>query len=158
MPVPKVLDIYKWFTPHIALVAPDIKLVDYRTYEEFAPLMPGKIIPFHAGNARPFICLSGDCQIQPHRFSTAWAASKALSPKTVRSNPIPKLGWITIRCIASVIPLLLKYQGTGKNSRRDSGRIYYSAMAHLDGYLGGYNSGLRAALPPEKTGGTCWAN
>src|SRR5208283_3111833 len=34
MPVPKVLDIYKWLTPHIALVAPDIKHVDYRTYEE----------------------------------------------------------------------------------------------------------------------------
>ena len=29
-PVPKVLDIYKWFTPHVDLIAPDIHIRNHR--------------------------------------------------------------------------------------------------------------------------------
>jgi len=55
MPVPKVLDIYKWFTPHIALVAPDIKHVDYRTYEELCAVYAREDNPLFMPETPPLL-------------------------------------------------------------------------------------------------------
>jgi hypothetical protein len=152
MPVPKVLDIYKWFTPHIALVAPDIKHVDYRTYEELCAVYARDDNPLFMPETPPllyvFQAIAKYNLLGFHRMG----GLEAIAAKDGTVNPESKIGVDTVRCIASVIPLLLKYQGTGKIHAVIQEEFMSQQWLNLDGYLGRIQFGTGR----KTTGGTDW--
>jgi len=143
MPVPKVLDIYKWFTPHVALVAPDIKHVDYRTYEELCAVYARDDNPLFMPETPPllyvFQAIAKYNLLGFHRMG----GLEAIAAKDGTVNPESKIGVDTVRCIASVIPLLLKYQGTGKIHAVIQEEFMSQQWLNLDGYLGRIQFGHR---------------
>ena len=107
--VTKVLDIYKWFTPHVDIIAPDIYVADAK--------------------GRDAVCASYAREDNPLFVPESHGGLEMIRP-IADFNAIGYFAWIRegsdtvlprhqkrieiMRCIASVIPLLLKYQGTGK--------------------------------------------
>ena len=136
MPVPKVLDIYKWFTPHIALIAPDIKLVDYRTYEEICAAYSREDNPLFMPETPPvlyvFRAIAEYNLIGFHRMG----GLESIVAEDGSVKPDSKVGVDTIRCIAAVTTLLLKYQGTGKIHAVIQEEYMSQQWLKLDGYLG----------------------
>ena len=129
-----MLDIYKWFTPHIDLIAPDIYILNPRCYEAmcaayarddnplFTPESPGSPNLLRAiadYNAIGYFAL-----IQP-----IFAEDGSIDPTLQMSSDI-------VRCVAAVIPLLLKYQGTGHIHAVIEEEDMTSQRFDFDGYLG----------------------
>ena len=109
--VTKVLDIYKWFTPHVDMISPD----DSRDFSSYK-----SILDSYAREDNPLF--APECVGGPNMFRaiadynaigwTAWIQISQSEDGSVHYGP--KMSIDSIRCAAAVIPLLLKYQGTGK--------------------------------------------
>jgi hypothetical protein len=77
---------------------------------------------------------------------------EAIAAKDGSVNPESQIGVDTVRCIAAVIPLLLKYQGTGKIHAVIQEEFMSQQWLNLDGYLGRIQFGTGR----RTTGGTDW--
>jgi len=138
--VPKVLDIYKWFTPHVDLIAPDIYLPDNKGYESMCrayarddnPLF----VPESGGRAASnawlmFRAIADYNAIGYHGFGVEWYMAEDGSVR-----PEAQMVVDSFRCVSAVIPLLLKYQGTGKIHAVVQEENMESQELDLDGYVG----------------------
>jgi hypothetical protein len=115
--VVKTLDIYVWFTPHIALIAPDNYIQDSRGYEAISAAYSRPDNPLFVPESGPI-------------GSNAWNMFRAIADYNAvgyacfgiehmiapdgTPQPFAQMVVDSFRCAAAAIPLLLKYQGTGK--------------------------------------------
>src|SRR5208283_5949108 len=77
---------------------------------------------------------------------------EAIVAKDGTVNPESQIGVDTVRAIASVVPLLLKYQGTGKIHAVIQEEFMSQQWLNLDGYLGRIQFGTAR----RTTCGTDW--
>ena len=139
-PVTKVLDIYKWFTPHVDLIAPDIYIPDSKGYESACATYSRDDNPLFVPESH-------------ERGSNAWNMFRAIadynaigyflfgnSERIVAEGgsvrPESQMMVDSFRCVAAVIPLLLRYQGTGKIHAVIQEELMDAQLLDLDGYLG----------------------
>jgi hypothetical protein len=133
--VSKVLDIYKWVTPHLDMIAPDIKSFNPRSYEAmcavyarpdnpfFLPETPSAISTFRA---------IADYNLIGDFF---FGAEDILAPDgTIRPESQPEVD--TIRMIKAAIPLILKYQGTGRLYAIGEEEDIEAQLLDMEGYMG----------------------
>jgi hypothetical protein len=111
--VSKVLDIYKWFTPHLDLVAPDNYQLDARGFEEVCAAYAREDNPFFMpetiGDPNMFRAIADYNCLGNFFFGIEFVLQSDGTIRPDRENIID-----CIRITAAVSPLLLKYQGTGK--------------------------------------------
>ena len=131
--VSKVLDIYKWFTPHVDMISPDDSR-DFSTYKT--------ILASYARDDNPLF--APECVGGPNMFRaiadynaigwTAWIQISKAEDGSVHYGP--KMSMDSIRCVSAVIPLLLKYQGTGKIHAIIEEADMEIQRFDFDGYMG----------------------
>ena len=146
-PVSRTLDLYRWFAPHLDLVAPDIYLSDARGYDEVCaaysrpdnPLFvpesavggPNEGLMFRAiaeHGAIGYFCFGVERVIAP---------DGSLRPETQAIAD-------SFRCAAAAAPLLLKHQGTDRihSVVQEEGATHayldfdgYDAIAYYEGIV-----------------------
>jgi hypothetical protein len=161
--VGRTLDIYKWFTPHIDLIAPDIYIADDRGYQAMCALYARDDNPLFVPESAP-------------GGSNAWNIFRALGEYgaigyaffaiehilaedgSVRADHAMLVD--SFRCAAAVIPLLLQHQGTGDIHTIVQEENLSAQTLNLDGWLGMAEFGdfykdwqHRGHLPPEQRRG-----
>ena len=149
-PIPKVLDIYKWFTPHIDLIAPDIHTRHSRGYEAACAYYNREDNPL-------FECESGPNTRDMFRAIADYNSIGYFffgNDKIVAEDggvrPESQVMVDSVRCIAAVIPLLLKYQGTGKVHAVDQEENMAQQGLEFEGYLGRVQFGAGHGPMPSK--------
>ena len=136
----KVLDIYKWFTPHVDMIAPDTHVGDSRGYEAVCATYARDDNPFFnpetggAGNSHAwnmframadYNCI-GDC----------FFGVEPIIAEDGSVRPEWQMVVDSVRCAAAAIPLLLKYQGTSKIHAVIQEDLLWFQRLDLDGYMG----------------------
>jgi hypothetical protein len=137
--VGRTLDIYKWFAPHIDLIAPDIYVGDDRGYQAMCELYARDdnplFIPESApggSNAWNIYRALGDYNAIGYAF---FAVEHILAEDgTLRADH--QMLADSFRCAAAAIPLLLTYQGTGKIHTIVQEENLGGYSLNLDGWLG----------------------
>jgi hypothetical protein len=148
-----MIDVYKWFAPHVDVIAPDIYVTDARGYDEIC-----------AGYARPdnplFVPESANGGTNALLLFRAIADHNAIAyfffnvERILEADGTIQPGCRQIvdsfRSVAAAIPLLLKYQGTGKVFPivQEEGLPY--GYLDLDGYIGMVQCEGIASRPPHK--------
>jgi hypothetical protein len=111
--VSKVLDIYKWFTPHIDIIAPDNYADDSRGYEanaaNYSRVDNPYFTPETAGDQNMFRGIANYNLIGNFFFGIEYIVDENLVIRPEYKSLLENF-----RCVSSAIPLILKYQGTGK--------------------------------------------
>ena len=135
-PVTKVLDIWKWFTPHLELIAPDIKFYNLRAFEAVCAIYAREDNPLFFPETPPALSLfRAIADYNLLGYSRMYLLESIVAEDgTVR--PGSRVGTDTIRAVASAIPLILKYQGTGKIHAIVQEDDIDSQLIDLEGYLG----------------------
>jgi hypothetical protein len=146
--VTKTLDIYKWCTPHIALIAPDIYIPDAKGYERVCAAYARGDNAFFVPESAP-------------GGSNAWLMFRALADynaigyaffavEHVAATPDPLPPYLNMivdsfRCARAAIPLLLQYQGTGKIQAVVQEEGMAAQPLKVDGYyaMAGFGMGAR---------------
>jgi hypothetical protein len=138
--VTKVLDIYKWFTPHVDMISPDAHVAESKNYEAVCAAYAREDNPFFmpetgsAGNAHAwnmFRAIADYNSLGDFFFGV----ERILTPEgSVR--PENQIVVDSVRCTAAVIPLLLKYQGTGKIHAVIQEDLAMSILMDFEGYSG----------------------
>lgn len=150
--VNRVLDIYKWFTPHVGLIAPDIYIQDSRSYEAVCasyarddnPLFVPESAAGSGNTWNMFRAIANYNAIGYHFFAVEHIVAEDGSVRPEFQTLVD-----SVRCVAAAIPLLLKYQGTGKIHAIIQEEFMQTQLLDLDGYLGRV---LFAGEPPLYTG------
>ena len=111
--VTKVLDIYKWIAPHLNLIAPDNYPDDSRAYEYNAANYSRDDNPYFtpesAGDLNMFRGIADYNLIGNFFFGVNYIADENCIVRPDYEALVENF-----RCVSAAIPLLLKYQGTGK--------------------------------------------
>ena len=143
--VSRVLDIYKWSTPHIDIIAPDIYIRDTKGFE-FA-------CAAYARDDNPlFLPESVQEVTDGGRSSQIWNMFRAIADynligyfffgveyivtKDGSFRPEFRMLVENFQCMAAVIPLLLKYQGTGQVHAVAQDEFVSAQEFDFDGYMG----------------------
>lgn len=137
--VGRTLDLYKWFTPHIDLIAPDIYIADDRGYQTICSLYAREdnplFIPESApggSNAWNIFRSLGDYNAIGYGF---FAVEHILAEdNSVRADHTMLVD--SFRSAAAVIPMLLKYQGTGQIHTVIQEENLHVQTLSLNGWLG----------------------
>jgi hypothetical protein len=143
-------DLYRWATPHIDLISPDNYQPDSRGYEKMCAIYARKDNPLYIvesdGDQNMFRAMA-DYNCIGYNFSGI--------ERCVDENGIilPEYKAIAdnLQCVSSAIPLLLKYQGTGKVHLVIEEGDMTQWMDDLDGYLGViiYGQGIPPYSPTD---------
>jgi Domain of unknown function (DUF5597)/Beta-galactosidase len=135
--VHKVLDIYKWFTPQVDFIAPDNYQPDLNIHQTVNA-------PYIRDN-NPLFIIESDGGYNMFRDIANDNAIGYFSMFELDEigNIYPELMWKVniMRCVAAAIPLLLKYQGTGKIHA-----VVQSQPAEQESALYGRTPGLQLDL------------
>jgi Domain of unknown function (DUF5597) len=111
--VTRVLDIYKWFTPHLDMIAPDNYHSDLDCFRQICSTYARDDNPFFmpetTGDMNMFRAIADYNSIGNFFFGIEYILNE---DGTVRPECQPMID--NVRCTAAVIPLLIKFQGTGK--------------------------------------------
>jgi len=133
-PIPKVLDFYRWFAPQIDIIAPDNPHTNIR--------MRSAVNAKYARDDNPLFIVEAPGTGMFHDIADFNAVGYFLhfdhNPDgTIRQTRIADM----LRSVAAVIPLLLKYQGTGKIQavEQEEGMEHHGlagTQIDFDGYMG----------------------
>ncbi len=115
--IPATLDIYKWYTPNVDLIAPDIYVADARGYDAMCrayarpdnPLFIPESSPGGA-NAWQMMRAIGEHNAQGYAFFAVEHVLDGEGGVAPAMRPIVD----SMRCVSAAIPLLLRFQGSGK--------------------------------------------
>jgi hypothetical protein len=157
-----LMDIYRWATPHLETIAPDIYTRESRAFE--------KLCDIHTREDNPLFTTetSGDQNMfraiaQFNAVGYHMAGIENIIDKDGAVYPAAQHIADNIQCVASVIPLLLKYQGTGKvHAVIEEFGMDSFWLGDLEGYVGvvqfgpprmGAPSDYRHRKPPVPGGG-----
>ena len=138
--VSKVLDIYKWYAPHIDLIAPDIYIADSRGYEAACatyarddnPLFVPESGPRGANAWLLFRAIADYGAIGYHHFAT----EQVVAEDGTTILPEARALVDSFRCVAAIAPLLLAYRGTDKVYAVVQEENLREQRVELDGYVG----------------------
>ena len=134
--VHKVLDIYKWFTPDVDFIGPDNYVSNIKDYE--------LVCTKYARDDNPLFMPEALCNLNMLRAIADYDAigyfvqfnadvDGLISPSVRLRNEL-------LQCVAAAIPLLIKYQGTGKVHAvvQEAEAEIAGQVQHLDleGYMG----------------------
>jgi hypothetical protein len=130
------MDLYRWATPHVDIIAPDNYLRDSRGYESMCAI--------HARDDNPLFMVETDGDQNMFRAIAEYNTIGCLFTGVERmvdenGAVIPEYQSIAdnVQCVASIVPLLLKYQGTGKvHAVIEEIGADSQWMGDLEGYLG----------------------
>jgi hypothetical protein len=131
----KVLDIYKWYTPHIDLIAPDNYQDNLRAFESVCSAYSRDDNPLFV----PESVLKGPNKLRAIADYDAigyFGEIRTLLGKDGAPDPESQTQKDICRCISAVIPLLLKYQGTGKVRSVIQEENMTKQLFDFDGYMG----------------------
>jgi hypothetical protein len=131
----KVLDIYKWCTPHIDLIAPDNYQENLRAFESVCAAYSRDDNPLFV----PESVLKGPHKLRAIAEYNAigyFGEIRPLLGKDGAPDPESQTQNDICRCISAVIPLLLKYQGTGKVRSVIQEESMTKQLFDFDGYMG----------------------
>lgn len=137
--VGKTLDIFKWFTPHIDLIAPDIYIADAKGYDNICaiyarddnPLFVPESAPWGSNAWNMFHAIADYDAIGYHFF-----AIEAIVAPDGSVRPEMRVMVDSFRCVAAAIPLLLQYQGSGRVYAVVQEENLAEQRLDLDGYIG----------------------
>ena len=138
--ISKVLDIYKWFAPSLDMIAPDNYQEDSKTYEAVCAAYSRDDNPFFMpetgfiGNSQGwniFRAIADYNLIGDGYFGVEYMVN---DDGLIR--PEFQTGADSLRCVAAVIPLLLKYQGTGKVHAIIQEDLLWSQHLDFEGFAG----------------------
>jgi beta-galactosidase GanA len=137
--VGRTLDIYKWFTPHIDLIAPDIYVSNDRGFETMCALYARDDNPLFipestpgGSNAWNIFRALGDYNAIGYAF---FAVEHILAEDgSLRADHQMLVD--SFRCAKAAIPLLLAYQGTGKVHAIVQEENLRAQALSLDGWMG----------------------
>jgi hypothetical protein len=132
----KALDIYKWFTPNIDIIGPDIYIRDRKDYEfvcaKYARDDNPLFVPESFGDLNMIRAIADydaiGYFIQNIRRNNVYGNSMAIPERLFKIN--------LIRCVSTVIPLILKYRGTGKIQAVIQPEKENVQRLDFDGYMG----------------------
>jgi hypothetical protein len=147
--VAKVLDIYKWFTPHVDMISPDAHVAESKNYEAVCAAYAREDNPFFmpetgsAGNAHAWNMFRAIAEYNSLGDFFFGVERILASDGSVR--PENQIVVDSVRCTAAVIPLLLKYQGTGKIHAVIQEDLSISMLMDFEGYTGLIEFGERRA-------------
>jgi len=143
--VSRVLDIYKWSTPHIDIIAPDVYLRDTKAFEYACAAYSRDDNPFFLPESVQEVTNGG-------RSSQIWNMFHAIADYNLIGYFFFGVEYIvtkdgsfrpdfqtlvdTMHCMAAAIPLLLKYQGTGKVHAVAQDEFMGGQEFDFDGYMG----------------------
>ena len=138
-PVTGVLDLYKWATPHVDLIAPDIYIADAKGYEaicqayarEDNPLFVPESAPGGSNPLRMFRAI-GDYNAIGYAFFAIECVVDGEGSVRPELRPLVD----SFRCVAAAIPLLLTYQGTDSVHVIAQEADLGVQRLDLDGYVG----------------------
>jgi hypothetical protein len=143
--VSRVLDIYKWSTPHVDIIAPDVYLRDTKSFEYACAAYSRKDNPFFLPESVQEVT-NGGRSAQPWNMFRAMAEYNLTGYfffgvefiVTEDGSPRPEFRTLvdTMHCMSAVIPLLLKYQGTGKVHAVAQDEFVSAQGFDFDGYMG----------------------
>jgi len=113
-PVPKVLDIFKWFTPHVDMISPDVEYNNTQRYQYLCATYSRPDNPLFFPETPPTTNLfRAIAEYNLVGYSWMGGFDNFLAADgTVRPEMQDVVN--TLYCISSAIPLILKYQGTDK--------------------------------------------
>jgi len=130
-----VLDIYKWFTPHVDLIAPDNYQDNLRAFENVCAAYSREDNPLFV----PESVLKGPHKLRAIAEYNAigyFGEIRTLLGKDGNADPESETQRNICQCISAVIPLLLKYQGTGKVRSLIEEEGLPRQIFDFDGYMG----------------------
>jgi hypothetical protein len=140
-PVSKVLDIYKWFTPHVDIIGPDIYIRNSGAFEAVCTAYSRNdnplFLPESGSDSNMFHAIADYNSIGYFFYGAESIFNKDGSVSSEAQTIVD-----SFRCVAEAIPLLLKYQGTGKiHAVTQDGLTQEEFMGaygglDFDGYLG----------------------
>jgi hypothetical protein len=149
--VSKVLDIYKWFTPHIDIIAPDNYADDSAGYKANSIAYSRDDNPYFTpetdGDQNMFRGIADYNLIGNFFFGIEYIVNPEGSIRPEYQSLVDNF-----HCVASAIPLLLKYQGTGKIHAVIQEYKLLTQRLDLDGYMGIVDFGEKNA----RWGGKDW--
>lgn len=138
--IPKVLDIYKWFTPHIDLIAPDIYIPDRKGYEfmcrAYARDDNPLFVPESSGRGMSNACLMFRAIADYNAIGYHCFAVEKCMAEDGSVLPESRMVVDSFRCVSAMIPLLLRYQGTDRIHSVVQEENMQSQELDLDGYVG----------------------
>jgi hypothetical protein len=144
--VTKVLDIYKWTAPHIDIVAPDNYPDDSRGYEYNAANYSRDdnpyLTPESAGDLNMFRGIAQYNLIGNFFFGVNYIADENCEVRPEYQALVENF-----RCVSSAIPLLLKYQGTGRVHAIIQEYKQAAQYIDMDGWMGIAEWGERTTRP-----------
>jgi hypothetical protein len=113
-PVPKVLDIFKWFTPHVDMISPDVEYNNTQRYQYLCATYSRPDNPLFFPETPPTTNLFraiAEYNLVGYSWMGGFDNIIALdgTPRPEMKDAVD-----TLKCIVSAIPLILKYQGTDK--------------------------------------------
>jgi hypothetical protein len=138
--VSKVLDIYKWVTPDVDMISPDSHVAESRSFEAVCAAYARDDNPFFqpetggAGNSHAWNMFRSIADYNTIGDFFFGVEKIVADDGTVR--PEEKTVVDSVRCAAAVIPLLLKYQGTGKVHSVIQEYLLDSRLMEFEGYTG----------------------
>jgi hypothetical protein len=149
--VTKALDIYKWCAPHLDLIAPDNYPDDSRGYEYNAINYSRDDNPYFtpesAGDQNMFRGIADYNLIGNFFFGVEYIVDENCQVRPEYQALVENF-----HCISSAIPLLLKYQGTGKIHAFIQEFKLLAQRVDLDGWLGVVEFGEK----PTRWAGKDW--
>jgi hypothetical protein len=138
--VSKVIDIYKWFTPYVDIIAPDNYQEDSKTYAavcaDYARDDNPLFIPESGfiGNAHGWNVFRAIADY--NLIGDGYFGVEYMVDDKGEIKPEFQVGADSLRCVAAAIPLILEYQGTGKIHAIIQEDFLYSQHLNFDGWLG----------------------
>ena len=137
--VGKTLDIFRWFTPHVDLIAPDIYIADAKGYDDICsiyarddnPLFVPESAPWGSNAWNMFRAIADYDAIGYHFFAVETIVAEDGS---VRAGFETLVG--SFRSVAAAIPLLIEYQGSGKIHAVVQEENAGAQTLDLEGYTG----------------------
>jgi hypothetical protein len=134
--VTKVLDISKWSTPHLDLIAPDIKHYNLAAFEKMCAAYSRPDNPLFFPETPPALGLFRAIADYNLIGYSRMYLLESIVAEDGSIRPGSKIGADTIRSISSAIPLILKYQGTGQIHAIIQEDDIDAQLLDMDGYLG----------------------
>ena len=148
--ISKVLDIYKWFTPHVDMISPDVEYNNTQRYQYLCATYSRPDNPLFFPETPPTTNLFraiADYNLIGYSWMGGFDNIMA-EDGSVRHEMQEVVD--TVHCIVSAIPLLLKYQGTDKIHAIVQEEYMPNQWLDLDGYVGRVQFGEGVVRPVRK--------
>jgi hypothetical protein len=138
--VSKVVDLYKWFTPDIDMISPDSHVAESQSFEAVCKVYARDDNPFFqpetggAGNSHAWNMFRSIADY--NSLGDFFFGVEKILDTDGTVFPEQQTVVDSVRCAAAVIPLLLKYQGTGKVHSVIQEDLLDSRLMEFEGYTG----------------------